>query len=177
MGPASELGPIDAQVEVIVGGIRKYLSAQSFIDARDGLLKKHQEQVAKNENTAATLQMIATLDLPFIAECERMMDFGRDVAKKFLLSYMFRKKADKDQCADTVVKTLSSVERFKVHGRLIDGNTARRELGLKVVLCGNDDPFWKAVWEYYTRAEVALAKSRSSKFFETTHELLLAYRG
>lgn len=177
MGPPSELGPIDAQVEVIVGGVRKYLSAQSFIDARDGLVKKHQEQVAKNENTAATLQMIATLDLPFIAECERMMDFGRDVTKKFLMSYMFRKKADKEQCADKVVKTLSSVERFKVHGRFIDGNTARRELGLKVKLCGKDDPFWKDVWEYYTRAEVALVKSRSAKFFETTHELLMAFRG
>jgi hypothetical protein len=177
MGPPSDLGPIDAQVDVLVGGTRKYLSAQSFIDARDKLLNTHREQVEKNENTAATLQQIATLDLPFIAECERMMDFSREVVKKFLLEYMFHKMADKKARAEKVVKTLSSVERFKVHGRFINGNTARRELGLKVILSGNDDEFWKKVWEYYTRAEVALSQSRSSKLFETTQELLMAFRG
>jgi ClpP class serine protease len=86
MGPQSEIGPIDAQVEVIANGVRRLISAQSFIDVRNELLEKHKEQLSKNEDTTATMQMIATLDLPFITECERLMDFGRDVAKKLLES-------------------------------------------------------------------------------------------
>jgi hypothetical protein len=174
MGPQSEIGPIDAQIEVIANGVPKLISAQSFIDARDELLKKHKDQISKGEDISATMQMLATLDLPFIAECERLMDFGRDVAKKFLGKYMFRKKRDKDAKIDKVVKTLTSVERFKVHGRGIDGRTAREELDLNVKICGKDDPLWKKVWEYYTRAEIACGQGGVAKLFETTHELLTA---
>ncbi|NLF30567.1 MAG: hypothetical protein GX591_06735 [Planctomycetes bacterium] len=176
MGPTSEIGPIDAQIPVLANGMYRYLSAQSFIDARDQLIKKHGEQIAAGENTAATMQMLASLDLPFIQECERLMAFGGDVAKKFLVNHMFHKMQDGEAAADNVVKTLSSVERFKVHGRLIDGRTARTELKLKVKLCSQKDEFWGHVWEYYTRAEVAIARSNSMKWFETEDELLMAPR-
>jgi len=174
MGPPAELGPIDAQVPVVVNGIPRLISAQSFIDARDALLEQHKEQVKKGEDISATLQMLATLDLPFISECERMMDFGRDVAKKFLETYMFKGKKDKDAKVKKVVDTLSSVKRFKVHGRRVDGRTARTELKLKVDLRGKNDPLWKKIWEYYTRADMALANSNAAKLLETEHELLAA---
>ena len=89
MGPPSELGPIDAQIEVIIGGIPRYMSAQSFIDARVDLLKQHNDLLSKKKDTSATLQMLATLDHSFIAECERMMDFGRDVGRQLLEDGMF----------------------------------------------------------------------------------------
>jgi len=44
MGYCSELGPIDAQVPIVVSGIPRYISAQSFIDARTTLEKKIQER-------------------------------------------------------------------------------------------------------------------------------------
>lgn len=117
MGPPSELGPIDAQVPVVANGVWQYLSAQSFIDARDELRREHAELVKKGEDTTAVLQMIASLDLPFIVECERMMDFGRDVAKKLLGMYMFKRGPGRSDKITKVVETLSSVKRFKVHGR------------------------------------------------------------
>jgi len=174
MGPQSEIGPIDAQVEVIANGVRRLISAQSFIDARDELLNTYAEQLAKGEDTGATMQMIATLDLPFIAECERLMDFGRDVAKKFLETYMFKRKRDKNSKADKVVERLTAVKTFKVHGRGIDGREARSELDLNIKMCGKDDPLWKKIWEYYTRAEIACGRGKVGKLFETTHELLAA---
>ena len=176
MGPTSEIGPIDAQVPVLTSGLIKYVSAQSFIDTRDDLVKKHAEQVKKNEDTSATMQMLASLDLPFITECERLMAFGRDVAKKFLLGHMFSRMPNKVAAADKVVKILSSVDRFKVHGRLIDASTARTELKLRVRLYGKSDPFWQKVWQYYTRAEVAIIRSNAAKWLETTEELLTAVR-
>jgi len=173
MGPPSEMGPIDAQILVVVNGVRRLISAQSFIDARDELLKNYAEQVSRGEDTGATMQMLATLDLPFIVECERLMGFSREVAEKFLDKYMFKKVQDKANKIAYAVKEFSSVERFKVHGRMIDGHTARREFHLKVRLCGRNDPFWQKIWEYYTRTVVLLGRSGAMKLFETEHELLL----
>jgi hypothetical protein len=174
MWPPSEIGPIDAQIEVVSAGVRRLISAQSFIDARDELLKKHRDQLSRNEDVSATMQMIATLDLPFIAECERLMEFGRDVARKFLETYMFKDESNKKAKADKAVKILSSIERFKVHGRMVNGQTARNELDLGVKMCGQNDPLWKKLWEYYTRAEVAIGRGGVAKMFETEHELLTA---
>jgi hypothetical protein len=128
----------------------------------------------KKEDTSAILQMLATLDLPFISECERMMDLGRDIAKKLLEAYMFKKTSNREAKINKVVTILSSVQRFKSHGRMIDGNMCRRELGLKVLLSGQADPLWKKAWEYYTRAEIALGQVGSGKMFETEHNLLIA---
>lgn len=174
MGPPSELGPIDAQIEIIANGLRQYISAQSFIDARDNLLKIHAEQVKKKEDIGATMQMIATLDLSFITECEHLMDFGRDVARKFLKQYMFKDSTGKAVKVKKVVDYLSSVKKHKVHGRMINGNIARRELGLEVKMLGKKDPFWKKIWEYYTRAEMHLARNGARKLFETEHDMFIA---
>lgn len=175
MGPPSELGPIDAQIEVVINGVPRYLSAQSFIDARDELLDRHTKALQAKQDTSATLQMIASIDHPFTAECVRLMEFGRDVGRKLLNKHMFSHSKDKQKKANAVVDTLSSVKTFQVHGRRIDGIAARK-LGLKVKMCGQNDPLWKKVWEYYTRVEIALGASNAEKLFETEHELLLAIR-
>lgn len=165
MGPPSGLGPIDAQVEVGVSGVKRWVSAQSFIDARDKLLEQYNEQVKKKEDTGATLQMLATLDLPFIAHCEDLMAFGRDIAQQSLVSYMFKDDPDKVANAQKVVQELSSVRKHKVHGRVINGQAARQLLGSKVKLCGEKDKLWTLVWEYYMRAETLLGQLISDNHF------------
>lgn len=176
MGPCSELGPIDAQIPVISNGLFRYISAQSFIDAKLSLLKQYEDAAQANKDTKPILQMIASLDVPFIEECQRMMDFGRDVVEKLLAKHMFKRMRIKDRTekAKAVVETLSSVKLFKVHGRLIDGNTARSQLGLNVRLLAKDDGFWVKIWEYYNRAEIAMSNIASPKMFETRHEILAA---
>jgi hypothetical protein len=103
-----------------------------------------------------------------------MMDFGREVVRKLLSDYMFRKDAHCKEKTEKIVKMMSSVATHKVHGRFIDGATARRELGLNVKLLAKDDDFWKIIWEYYTRAEICLGNIGSAKMFETRHEVLTA---
>jgi ATP-dependent protease ClpP protease subunit len=177
MGNTSEIGPIDAQVVAVVAGVPRYVSAQSFIDAREDLLEKYKIAKKAKEDVKPYLQMFASLDIPYIQECQRMMDFGRDVVRGLLTKYMFAGDADAQQKADKVVGVLSSVKKHKVHGRIIDGNTARTELGLKVKLLPKDDLLWQKVWEYYTRAEISLGRSNSPKMFETRHEVLMARMG
>ena len=91
MGYCSELGPIDAQVVIIVGGVPRYISAQSFIDSRTNLEKRYYDAVSNRQDTKAILQQIAVLDAPFIDHCEKLMDFSREVARKYLAKFMFAK--------------------------------------------------------------------------------------
>lgn len=176
MGPPSGLGPIDAQVEVGVSGVKRWVSAQSFIDARDKLLEQYNEQMKKKEDTGATLQMLATLDFPFIAHCEDLMAFGRDVAEQSLVSYMFKDDPNKGANALKVVQELSSVKKHKVHSRVINGQAARQLLGSKVKLCGEKDKLWTLVWEYYMRAETLLGQLPITKLFETEYDFFAASR-
>lgn len=170
MGYCSELGPIDAQVPVIVSGAWHYISAQSFIDARTGLEKRFADAKKKKDDVRPLLQQIASLDAPFIDHCEKLMEFSREVARKYLAKYMFAGITPPSKRTDTIDKVLerlSAVNIFKVHGRMIDGNTAKTELNLNTKLLGKDDEMWKKLWHYYVRGDVVLQRSQSVKLIES----------
>jgi hypothetical protein len=177
MGYCSELGPIDAQVPIVIGGIPRYISAQSFLDARTTLMDQFSEAVKKKEDARAILQQIAGLDTPFLDHCEKLMDFSREMGRKYLEKYMFksiRPAAKKTAAIERVLEGLSTVGIFKVHGRMIDANAAKTELSLEVDLLGKDDPLWKEIWQYYVRADVQLGRAGpGAKLIETKNEILL----
>jgi hypothetical protein len=176
MGYCSELGPIDAQVPVIMSGAWHYISAQSFIDARSNLEKRFKEARKKKEDVRPLLQQIASLDAPFIDHCEKLMEFSREVARKYLAKYMFASiapPANQTAMIDTVLERLSAVNIFKVHGRMIDGTTAKTELKLNTRLLGKNDEMWKKIWHYYVRGEVVLGRSQSAKVIESKSQFFV----
>ena len=180
MGYCSELGPIDAQVVVVVAGVPRYISAQSFIDSKASLEEDFRKVIKAKQDPRAILQQIASLDMPYIDHCVKLMEFSREVARKSLNSYMFSSvlpQATRDKMVDTVLAGLSTVANFKVHGRMINGSTARDQLKLAVKLLGKNDEFWKDVWQYYVRADLVLSRvSDAVKLIETKDEILILTR-
>ena len=177
MGLCSELGPIDAQIPVIVGGIPHYISAQSFIDARNTLEERYKTAIKGKEDGKPFLQQMLTLDQPFIDHCEKLMAFSREVAKKYLEKHMFAKTtpAKRKPLIKNIVRCLSSVEEFQVHGRMINANAAKTELKLNVRVLAKDSEYWKDLWNYYVRANVQI--SSGGKLIETKNEILIGRRG
>ncbi len=177
MGHCSELGPIDAQVTVVVGGVPRYVSAQSFIDAQENLEKEFSDRLGKNPKADVRdiLQQLASLDVTFIDHCKKLMEFSRDVSRKNLSERMFSKldATERDKKLTTVISALSSPKNFQVHGRMITGHRARTDLGLNVELLPKDAPLWTAVWTYYIRSTVFLGRSGSAKLIESRSEMLL----
>jgi hypothetical protein len=108
------------------------------------------------------------------------MEFSKEVARKYLNSYMFSKVRSvktRDAMVEVVLKGLSTVGIFKVHGRMINGIAAKDELHLKVRLLGKNDQFWKDVWQYYVRADVLLPRTPgTAKLIETKDEILIMGR-
>lgn len=182
MGYCSEIGPIDAQVPIVIDGISRYISAQSFINARKKLLKEFDDAVAQKKDVRAILQQIAGLNAPFIDQCEKYMQFGRDMVGKSLTKYMFKQDVKNPTNLkakiDKVLSDLSSTETFIVHGRMINAHVAKTDLGLNVIPLAKDSPLWKTVWEFYVRADIGLGgrfgTKRASKMIETKHGLLMA---
>jgi len=180
MGYCSELGPIDAQVPLMIGNVLHYISAQSFVDARTSLEDRYKETARKKEDTKPVLQQIAALDAPFIDHCEKLMEFSREVARKYLAKYMFaqtKPAAAQKKAIENVIERLLAVNIFKVHGRMIDGNAAKAELCLDPLLLGKDDKMWQALWHYYLRADVTLGRGALAKLVESKSNFLVKAMG
>lgn len=177
MGYASELGPVDPQVVVQVSGSYHYVSAQAFLDARTELEERFQEAIANGEDPRAILQQIASLDPGFLKHCDSLMAFSRDMARKYLGRYMFsrvRGKKKKEDAIANVIARLSDTGGTKVHGRMIDANTAKTELGLNVTILAKDDALWQKLWKYYVRADIWMERGPPTrKLIETRNQMLL----
>lgn len=91
MGYLSELGPIDPQIRVNVSGQAHYISANSFIEARDLLRKQIDNRQARNEPALPYLQELSGLDVAFVRECERKTGWSKQLAIKYLSRHMLAK--------------------------------------------------------------------------------------
>lgn len=190
MGDRSELGPIDPQYTIAVGGVEQSISGQSFIQAFDDAQKAVTELVKKNESPVGVLQSLATstMEPAFIEHCRRGVAFSRDVASRFLREYqlpaLFNDKGEtraastlKRRAVRAADNLLSANTRF-THGRLIGPEEARDDVGLHVELLDRHDPLWTAYWELYVRAEVFMQslgsmteRAVSKLFFDRTSTL------
>ncbi len=194
MGDRSELGPIDPQYEVAIGGVAQSISGQSFIQAFDDAQEQVKVLVANNESPVGMLQSLATstMEPAFIEHCHRGVAFSRDIARRFLREYqipaMFHARGE-TRHANTISarakraaeNLLSANTRFS-HGRLIGAEEARDDVGLHVELLDRHDLIWTAYWELYVRAEVFMQslggmgdQPRVSKLFFDRSSTLPAY--
>jgi len=174
MGYCSELGPIDPQIEIVVGNARQLVSAWTFIHARDVLEQKVNEAIAKGENPSAYLQQLAAIDPVFVTHCEQLMSFAKQLGRKWIagrLELQGQSEQQAEQLADKVIDFLSNVEEHITHGRLI----LARELiqhcvpPLEVVELSEEDDFWQLLWELYVRCEVFLKlEPPKAKLIETS---------
>ncbi len=181
MGHCSELGPIDAQVLVNVSGVNRFISAQAFIDARDNLLKEIEKRQSEGKEITQYLQQLATLNIPFIEECDRLMRYSNEMATKWLDKCML-KKTIKDSTkrvekAREIANYFSSTEKHLTHAKLINIEECRK-LGLHVTALDKEGALWKLIWEYYVWTEIRLNLSINNmnrdKILETSDGTLVS---
>ncbi len=159
MGHCSEVGPTDPQIRVAVSNKDQFVSAWTFIHARDELVKKVNEAIANSEPPDAFLQQLATIDSVFVAHCEQLMEFAKKVGRKWITARLVKKpmplkEAEKE--ADAVIAFLSDVKEHISHGRLILAGELREhcEPTLQIEELEEVDPLWQKLWQLYVRYEV-----------------------
>ena len=173
MGYASELGPIDPQVPVTSSGVVQLISAQAFIDARTDLEHRYRVARTDDEDGLEILQQLANIDPAYIRHCENLMAFGQDLAEKYLDRFMFKDESGKQEKIERVLDRLSGTSATKVHARMIDAHTAKADLGLNVRVLPKDHRFWRIIWDYYVRADIAMRRTNTVKLVETKHDMLI----
>jgi len=173
MGHCSELGPIDPQIRIVVGNAPQFVSAWTFIRARDALVERVNQATAKKENAAAYLQQLAAIDPVFVTHCEQLMTFAKQLGSKWIAGRLKSKGCVAKQAgrqAAKVINFLSNVEEHITHGRLISPAELKRNCAppLEVVELTENDAYWQFLWELYVRCEVYLKLGQpKAKMIET----------
>ncbi len=125
MGYVSDLGPIDPQIPIVVSGATQWVSAFAFVEARDKLVEQINVAIKKKEPTAALLQQLATLNIPFTDEMENQIAFSKKTAVTLLGKYMLKGKHPKPaQRAKKAVRSLKSCypsNCFRFMGTTLEG--------------------------------------------------------
>lgn len=175
MGVSSELGPIDPQLPTVQGGTQFYVSAQSFIDARNRLEEKTREAVLNKEPFQPYIAQLSALDSGFIDHCEKAMAFAKDFATKSLEKYMLRNKQGSHDLAERIALDLCSASKYFSHGRTISAQVIKstsplNELDVENLPKESED--WGLLFELYLRSELFLdmdnqPKQRKGKLYES----------
>lgn len=140
MGPSSELGPIDPQIQIpSPNGRIETISARAFID-----------------------MPIEKISLGIVSICVDAISAAQDFACKWLTQHMLSREPDQ---AKNVAKKLTEGIFYISHGKTIDFRETREELGLNVKLIDNDE-LWDKIWELYLRGVQFLQNTRKTKLFE-----------
>jgi hypothetical protein len=170
MGYTSELGPIDPQVPIAVSGTTQWVSAFSFVEARDKLLEQIAKATKKKEPTVGLLTQLAGLNIPFTNEMEKQIEFAKKTAitllDKHMLVPIHTKPIQRHKESISIAEKLLSKALFPTHGYYISGQTAK-EMGLQVELLDKGDPLWERIWEYYIRCEVQMNIQLQPPFIKT----------
>jgi ATP-dependent protease ClpP protease subunit len=165
MSDTSEIGPIDPQI--LYGNLGQ-IAVQSIIKAYNQIKQEITEKQSRNENYDAELVQLSKIDPILLRESQKHMDLAKDIAVKLLNKKMFKKKPIKKEGVD---KYLDDSETFS-HGRLINWETAKEKLGLKIVHVDKFDESWKLIWEIYIRTTTAINQHRFAKLIEDKNHSL-----
>lgn len=164
MGYLSELGPIDPQVPVMVGGLTRYMSAQSFLDGQKSALAAVANAQKKGEPVIGHLQLLNSPEMSaaWISEMDREIKFGKDMVSKHLKKHMLPRLLDGadprtlGQAATRIAGNLSQANKRFSHGRMIGAEESKEELHLDVEILDQEDERWKLIWEIWVRMEIFL---------------------
>ena len=112
MGRQSQLGPIDAQLQVPGG----YVSASSILDQFNTAKKEIDED---REAAVVWAPILQAMGPSLLSQAQRALDLGQQIAEFGLQNYMFEGKLDSDRQAREVAAYFNSEDVHLNHGRRI----------------------------------------------------------
>lgn len=154
MGKHSNLGPIDPQF----GG----LAASGILEE----FKKAKEEILENQLTALAWQpILAKYNPTLIGECEKSLEWSKEMAKEWLISGMFRDDPDASEKAETAIEYLGNHALTKSHGRHVTPEKAE-EVGLKIVHLEDNQSLQDAVLNVHHTCIHTLTNTPAIKIIE-----------
>ncbi len=139
MGKHSFIGPIDPQFILNTPVGVQAVPAQAIMEQ----FRKAQKDCADNpKNLNSWLPMLSQYGPALLVQCQNQIDFGRDLVKTWLGSYMF--KGEDGKKAEEISEFLSNHDNFKTHGKHIS-ITQAKDIGLKIMDLESDQDLQEKV--------------------------------
>lgn len=164
MGPTSELGPIDPQLQE---GERVF-SAFNIVQSYRDLFAR---AVKEKGNLEPYLQQLQHYDEREIAEFRAQLELSQDIAARVLASGMMKGKSEKAILKN--IKMFLTPERTKTHGRPIYRDEAG-ECGLKIEAADPDTESWSNIYDLYIRTNNFVQTSTSKCIESAIHSYTVA---
>jgi len=165
MGYLAELGPIDPQL--VKGPLPmpgETIPARSFIDGLELIRKKVRDE---GDPVEMYYPMMAQIRPEIVARCESAIEGSQKYAEKWLKKHMLKSNPKQ---AKLVAEWLSTGEKYKSHGKMIDFEEAKNVLKLNVEKIDPNSDIWTDIWELYCRSFQFLQvgqRSGAAKLFES----------
>ena len=154
MGKHSSLGPIDPQFR----GIPAH-----------GLVEEFQRAVREVRGDRATIAIwqpiLAKYNPTWIGECEKAMDWSKEMTTEWLRSGMFRDDADADERIRKIIEELTDHALTKSHARHLSADRCR-EMGLKVENLENHDDLQESSLSFHHSCMLTFGTTGAIKIIE-----------
>ncbi len=165
MGEASELGPIDPQIQSTgPAGQPQLIPARAYLSAINIIRDKVKADPASIQIYFPVLQQLSP---QMIGMCVDLIQFSEDFARRWLPVGAMKGCVQTD--VTNTVSQLIAGGRYGLHGSVISREDATNVLKLNVEFWPPDDDRWALVWEYYLRTLPAFMSNPTiAKLFETS---------
>lgn len=157
MGPTSELGPVDPQLNE--GG--NVFSVYNLVASYEDLFSRAVQDTSGN--VQPYLQQLEHYDEREIAELRSAIELSKDIAARLLGTGMMSKRSEKIIMGK--IKMFLTPEQTKAHGRPIYRDEAKK-CGLNIESAEPDSEFWSTVYALYIRSN-NLVQTTASKCIES----------
>ena len=155
MGRQSQLGPIDAQLQVPGG----YVSASSILDQFNTAKKEIDED---REAAVVWAPILQAMGPSLLSQAQRALDLGQQIAEFGLQNYMFEGKPGSDRQAREVAAYFNSEDVHLNHGRRIGVEECAGQ-GLTVERLEDDQEFQDEVLTAYHLLTIVFEQSAAVK--------------
>jgi hypothetical protein len=171
MGPASALGPIDAQMQVA----NKIFSAEAFLE---GLEKIKKEITTTGKLNPAYIPILQNISPGEIQRCQNAQEFSEKLVKDWLCKYKFKAwnihkssgkpvtPQDKLHRAKEIANLLCKQSHWLTHGRSIKIEDFR-EMRLIINDFSTNPELFNAITKYYTLLRMGFDSTSLYKIYET----------
>jgi ATP-dependent protease ClpP protease subunit len=161
MGKQSNIGPIDPQIRGI--------PASGVIEE----FERAKYEAAKNPQSIPIWQMLISKYHPtFIGECEKAIQWSKEMVTEWLKSNMLNAEKDREQTANKIVSYLSDHNETKTHARHIGVDDCEK-IKLKIERLEDSDELQDAVLSVHHSYMITFFNSASIKIIENQNAVAL----
>jgi hypothetical protein len=166
MGKHSFIGPIDPQMVLATPLGNRMIPAQAILDQ----FSRAQKECQNPRLLTSWLPMLQQFGPALLQQCQEAIDLSLVLVSEWLEKYMFSEQLNAKEKGEKAAKFLGNHSIFLSHGRHIDREMARNEIGLTVEYLEDDQDIQDLVLSVFHATTRTFDSTGAVKIIENHNE-------